>query len=179
MNPYKFFFAIEYCFFFFFSLPLQSLFFRSFFYCFCMLSKRYKHNFFKKTMKNKSEKNPLKMHYTQVSFGLKKHEIKYAVELDEFGWYNYITFYRRRSVFCRVWLNGKTFTHAHFLSHAKIFWTHATHATHASTLPTSPSQPRDLADSVRNNMETTLHMNEFKKPEKWRNITNIDWRIDY
>ena len=37
-------------------------------------------------MKNKSEKKPLKMHYTQVSFGLKKHEIKYAVELDEFGW---------------------------------------------------------------------------------------------
>ena len=42
------------------------------------------------------------MHHTQVSSGLKKHEIKYAVELDEFGWYNHIMFYRRRSVFCRV-----------------------------------------------------------------------------
>ena len=42
------------------------------------------------------------MHHTQVSFGLKKCEIKYAVELDEFGWYNYIMLYRRRSVFCGV-----------------------------------------------------------------------------
>ena len=29
-------------------------------------------------------------------------------------------------------------------------------------------------------METNLHGNEFKfhKPEKWRNITKIDWKID-
>ena len=52
-------------------------------------------------------------------------------------------FYRRRSVYCRVWLNSKTFTHITFLTHAnhathakisthathaKILWTHATHA---------------------------------------------------
>ena len=52
-------------------------------------------------------------------------------------------FYRRRSVFYRVWLNSKTFTHTAFLTnanhatyakisthatHAKILWTHATHA---------------------------------------------------
>ena len=82
-------------------------------------------------------------------------ESKYAVELDEFGWYNYIMFYRRRSVFCRVWLNSKTFTHTDFLTHAnhatnakilthathaQLSWTHAvhtkisTHATHAKIL---------------------------------------------
>ena len=52
-------------------------------------------------------------------------------------------FYRRRSVFCRLWLNDKTFTHTAFLTHAnhathakistyvthaKILWNHATHA---------------------------------------------------
>ena len=51
-------------------------------------------------------------------------------------------FYRRRSVFCRLGLNSKTFTHTAFLTHAnhathakisthvthaKILWTHATH----------------------------------------------------
>ena len=63
-------------------------------------------------------------------------------------------FYRRRSVFFRVWLNSKTFNHAAFLTHAnhaihakmsthathaKILWTHAkisTHATHAKILRT-------------------------------------------
>ena len=66
-------------------------------------------------------------------------------------------FYRRRSVFCRVWLNSKTFNHAAFLTHAnhaihakmsthathaKILWTHAkisthsTHVTHAKILRT-------------------------------------------
>ena len=86
------------------------------------------------------------MHHTQVLFE-KKHEIKYAVELDEFGWYNYTMYYRRGSVFCRVWLNSKTFTHAIFLTHGnhathakilthathvKILWTHDTHATHVT-----------------------------------------------
>ena len=75
-------------------------------------------------------------------------------------------FHRRRSVFCRVWLNSKTFTRAPFLTHAKILWNHGTHAkisTHATTSPTSkfyrptpptppthpryPRHPRDLADS--------------------------------
>ena len=52
-------------------------------------------------------------------------------------------FYRRRSVFCRVWLNSETITNAAFLTYAnhvthakisthatqaKILWTHATHA---------------------------------------------------
>ena len=68
-------------------------------------------------------------------------------------------FYRRRSVFCRLWLNSDTITHPAFLthanhanhvtrpnfdprSHAKILWTHSTHtkistyATHANNLRT-------------------------------------------
>ena len=42
----------------------------------------------------------------------------------------------------------------------------------------NPLKP--LSCKVRNNMETTLPSNEFKfnKPEKWRNTTKIDWRID-
>ena len=42
-------------------------------------------------------------------------------------------FYRRRSVFYRVWLNSKT--HAIFLPHFN-FLTHATSATHAKILRT-------------------------------------------
>ena len=78
---------------------------------------------------------------------------------DEFGWCNYIMFYRRRSAFCRVWINSKTFTHAVFLTHAnhathvKMLWTNATDAkistyatrvTHAKILWTTryPLHPR-------------------------------------
>ena len=75
-------------------------------------------------------------------------------------------FYRRRSVYCRVLLNSKTFTHIAFLTHAnhainakisthathakilwthathaKILWTHVTHATHAKIWPTPPTLP--------------------------------------
>ena len=65
MNPYKFLFAIEYCFFF--SLPLHSALSYSF-YCFCMLIKG---DFEKKQRDNEFEIN-LKMHHTKVSFGLNK-----------------------------------------------------------------------------------------------------------
>ena len=78
-------------------------------------------------------------------------------------------FYRRYSIFCRVWLNSKTFIHAAFLAyvnhathakiltqathakisthatyvtHAKILWTHATHATHAKIWPMPPTHSR-------------------------------------
>ena len=98
----------------------------------------------------------------------------YDLELDEFGWYKYIMFHRRRSIFCRVWLNSKTFTHAALLTHAnhathaktwthgthaKILWTHATNVTHAKilwtnathakiwpTLSTLPTNPRHPRD---------------------------------
>ena len=71
--------------------------------------------------------------------------------------------YRRCSVFCRIWLNNKTLTHAVFLTHtkmsthathAKILWIHATHATHAKIWPMPAMHlcyshhPRDLADSI-------------------------------
>ena len=61
--------------FFCFSLSLHSLLFHSFFYCFCMLSKRDNQNF-KKRRGRENLKINLKMHHTQVSFGLKNHEIK-------------------------------------------------------------------------------------------------------
>ena len=53
-------------------------------------------------------------------------------------------FYRRCSIFCRVWLNSKTFTHAVFLTHANHA-THAkisTHATHAKMLWTHVTHPK-------------------------------------
>ena len=106
-----------------------------YFYRSCMLSKRDNHNLKKRTRENKFENKS--MHHAKVSFGLKKHEITYASELDEFGWYNYIMFYRRRSVFCRLWLNSKTFTYTAFLTHAN----HATHAKISTTLPTPKFQP--------------------------------------
>ena len=52
--------------------------------------------------------------------------------------------YRRCSIFCRVWLNSKTFTHAVFLTHANHA-THAkisTHATHAKMLWTHVTHPK-------------------------------------
>ena len=83
-------------------------------------------------------------------------------------------FYRRRSVFCRLCLNSKTFTHTAFLTHtnhathakisthvthAKILWTHATHTKistptttsptpkcYGPTLPTPPTHPRHPCD---------------------------------
>ena len=59
--------------------------------------------------------------------------------------YNYIMFYRRRSVFYTVWLNSKIFSHAAFLTyanyatHAELLWTHAIHSIHAKIWPISPT----------------------------------------
>ena len=72
MNPYKFFFAIEYDFFLFFFVSSLSALSQFFFYCFCMLSKGDNHDF----EKGEGEQINLKMHHTQVLSGLKKHKIK-------------------------------------------------------------------------------------------------------
>ena len=124
-------------------------------------------------MKKRRWRTNLKINLKMTGFIWIKNKKRstYDLELDEFGWYKYIMFHRRRSIFCRVWLNSKTFTHVAFfthtnhathakisthvthVTHAKILWTHSTHATHAKIWPTPPTHPsyprhpRDLADS--------------------------------
>ena len=86
-------------------------------------------------------------------------------------------FYRRCSVFCRVWLNSKTFTHAAFLTHAnhpthpkilthtthaKILWTYTTHATHAKIWPMPPTHPRTHAKHGTHEPTPTMLFSRLK-----------------
>ena len=114
-------------------------------------------------------------------------------------------FYRRRSVYCRVWLNSKTFTHITFLTHAnhathakisthathaKILWTHATHAkiarqnfmahathaTHAKIWPTPPTNPRHPRDLADSGLTLPKDFYRFYLP--WEElITNMFSRL--
>ena len=138
MNPYKFFFAIEYCFFVFLCLFTLC----SFIVFLLFLHGKQKRFWKKKTRENKFENKSKNASHKDVIW-IKKNtkQSKYAVELDEFSWYNYIIFYRRRTVFCRLWLNSKTFTYTAFLIHANQA-THAeisTYVTHDKLLWTHPT----------------------------------------
>ena len=158
-----------------------------------MLSKRDNYNLKKRRVRTNLKIN-LNMHHTQVPFGLKNtKQSKYAVEVDELGWCNYMMFYRRRCVFYRVWLSSKTFINAAFLTHAKNFdpryprkifmdscyprypCQNLTHATHA---PRNPRHPRYLADSLwrpliviilSNTLVSTGMLQSLYEIEKWEN----------
>ena len=144
-----------------------------------MLNKR-SLQFWKKAIDNNKFENKSKNELQTGQFYLDKRRTiqvwqRKAVELVEFGWYTEIIFYKRHSIFYRVWLIARHLNPCHFFAalhffdprhpchprhpcqnfmdpryprHSRQILIHAPARTARPTRPTSPRNPRNLADSV-------------------------------